>query len=164
MTKAIPRSSVGPVVAGVLVVVATFTGCEEPGENTMADEMVVAEELAPPNEFSTHGGVPTLREVLEEYAQGVPNYGYDPAGPRNPWAFYPLSFDVEQDPDYLEDQALFDSLSAGLRTQFQGAAAELFGAWKKEQERAEAQRKRDEAEYAVFIEEHLRRRYGGSED
>jgi hypothetical protein len=55
-------------------------------------------------------------------------------------------------------------LSAGLRTQFQGAAAELFGAWKKEQERAEAQRKRDEAEYAVFIEEHLRRRYGGSED
>ena len=122
------------------------------------------EELTPPNEFSTHGGVPTLREVLEEYAQGVPNYGYDPAGPRNPWAFYPLSFDVEQDPDYLEDQALFDSLSAGLRTQFQGAAAELVGAWKKEQERAEAQRKRDEAEYAVFIEEHLRRRYGGSED
>jgi hypothetical protein len=44
MMKAIPRSSVGPVVAGVLVVVATFTGCEEPSENTMADEMVVAEE------------------------------------------------------------------------------------------------------------------------
>lgn len=157
MTKATLRSSVGPVVAGVLVVVATFTGCEEPSENTMADEMVVAEELAPPNEFSTHGGVPTLREVLEEYAQGVPNYGYDPAGPRNPWAFYPLSFDVEQDPDYLEDQALFDSLSAGLRTQFQGAAAERWAAWKNELER-------DEAEYAVFIEEHLRRKYSGGEE
>jgi hypothetical protein len=164
MMKAIPRSSVAPVVAGVLVVVATFGGCEEPPENMMADKMAVAEELAPPSEFPKYGDVPTLREILEEYAQGVPNYGYDPAGPHNPWAFYPLSFDVEQDPDYLEDQALFDSLSAGLRTQFQGAAAEVFGAWKEEQERAEAQLERDEAEYAVFIEEHLRRRYGGSKE
>ena len=31
-----------------------------------------------------------LRDVLEEYAQGVPNFGYDPDGPTNPWAFYPI--------------------------------------------------------------------------
>jgi hypothetical protein len=157
MMKAIPRTSVGQVLAGVHVVVATFTGCEEPSENTMADEVVVAEEPVPPNEFSTYGGVPTLREVLEEYAQGVPNFGYDPDGPTNPWAFYPIPVNVERNPDYFDHQALFDSLSPGLRTRFQGAAAERLAAWQKELER-------DEAEYAVFIEEHLRRKYSGSED
>jgi hypothetical protein len=130
----------------------------------MVDEMVVAEELVPPNELSTYGGEPTLREVLEEYAQGVPNFGYDPEGPMNPWAFYPVPVDVERDPDYFDHPTLFDSLSPGLRTRFQGAAAVQSAAWEDELERAEAQRRQDEAEYAVFIEEHLRRKYGGSED
>jgi hypothetical protein len=122
---------------------------------------MATDEVAPPNEWAVSRDAPTLHETHAEYARKIPNYGYDPGSPASTWAFYPVSYDFERDPDYLERQALFDSFSPGLRTQIQGVVAEQIAAWEKELERAEAQRKRDEAEYAVFIEKHLRRQYRG---
>jgi hypothetical protein len=66
-------------------------------------------------------------------------------------------FDAELEADALEYQTLLASLSPGVRASYHAWLRDRADARAKEREREAAERERDEAEYAVFIEEHLRR-------
>ena len=57
----------------------------------------------------------------------------------------------------LEHQTLLDSLSPGMRAVYLGGIQDRGDALEKKWARDEAERERDEAEYAAFIKEHLRR-------
>ena len=64
-------------------------------------------------------------------------------------------FDAELEADALEYQTLLASLSPGVRASYRAWLRDRADVRAKEREREAAER--DEAEYAVFIEEHLRR-------
>jgi hypothetical protein len=92
--------------------------------------------------------------LVPTYAPPVPRGDPNPTGPAfygtRPFYSYLLSFDSGPTPAQLESDALLDSLSPGVRASYEAALLAQVDAQKREHER-------DEAEYAVFIEEHLRR-------
>ena len=141
------------------------------------------EDIAP-DEVTTSDEDRKWPEGLTVFDVAGPNYGYDPSGPASynalsvlvpthaPPAYVPPSncasvigcyvpnpryFDAELEADALEYQTLLASLSPGVRATYRAWLRDRADARAKEREREAAERERDEAEYAVFIEEHLRR-------
>ena len=104
--------------------------------------------------------VPAETQPLYELVRGILNYGYEMGTPGGQNAVHWDAFYDELDADELEYRALLDSLSPGVRASYDGVWMVRRDAFKREQERHEAEQERAEAEYAVFIEEHLRRLSG----
>ena len=105
-------------------------------------EVTVFEEDALPSEYMPRDERERDRPVwLTNYDTHVPLIGIPPAFP---------SEDLDPVVD-LEAQALMDSLSPGVRAHYEGAPPTREAARKREHER-------EEAEYAAFIEERMRRR------
>ena len=69
----------------------------------------------------------------------------------------PSYFDAELEADALEHQTLLASLSPGMRAVYLGGIRDRRDALEQEWTAKRQRRERDEAEYAAFIEEHLRR-------
>jgi hypothetical protein len=99
------------------------------------------EEDAPPSKFMPRDEKAELPIWLSDYDTHVPLIGTFRARP---------SEDLDPVVD-LEAQTLMDSLSPGVRAHYEGAELAREAAPKTEHER-------DEAEYAAFIEERMRRR------
>jgi hypothetical protein len=89
--------------------------------------------------------------AVEEYALGNHASVFGHYAPIAPY------FDAELEADALEYQTLLASLSPGVRATYRAWLRDRADVRAKEREREAAERERDEAEYAIFIEEHLRR-------
>jgi hypothetical protein len=103
---------------------------------------------------------PEETQPLHEQVRGVLNYGYEMGTPGGQNAVHWDALYDELDADALEYRALLDSLSPGVRASYDGLSMVRRDAFKREEARREAEQERAEAEYAVFIEEHLRRLSG----
>jgi hypothetical protein len=135
-------ASVSLVLFAVVGIVAAL-----PDGVTLSDETAASdEEFAFPETLS-----------LVEHARGIPNYGYNVGTAASHNVTYKLSFDADLEADTLEYQTLLASLSPGVRATYRAWLWDRADARAKDREREAAERERDEAEYAVFIEEHLRR-------
>ena len=141
-------------VGGLLIVAGALAGCAEQPDSRLAVEGAGFNTVAEWAPMDTA----TLGNTLDEYARSVPNYGYSPGSPARTWAFYPVSIEVDRAAIGREQEELLQSLSPGLRATFEGTIAERVATWEQDQARRQAEHKRDEAEYAAFIEEHLRRK------
>ena len=128
------------LVAAVGIVAALPDGVTTSDEATSSDE-----ELADPEWLTT---LEEERDVAEfgNCASVLGCYGPNP-----PY------FDPNREADALEYQTLLASLSPGVRANYRAWLRDRADARAKDREREAAERERDEAEYAVFIEEHLRR-------
>jgi hypothetical protein len=102
-------------------------------------------------------------QSLYELVRGVSNYGYEMGKPGSENVVYLEHLFDEPDADELEYRALLDSLSPGVRASYDGVWIVRRDAFKRERERQAAEQERAEAEYAVLIEEHLRRLSGEAE-
>jgi hypothetical protein len=178
------RPSIAALLASVLLALSAVVGivAAQPDGSTVSDEATASDEATPSAETTPFDEL-TFPEVLSYYARNVPNYGCDPSGPA-PYnarsgplvpthvppgncACYvpnPRYFDAELEAGALEHQTLRDSLSPGIRAVYLGGIRDRGDALEKKWAREEAERQReaaeherDEAAYAVFIEEHLRR-------
>ena len=136
------RPSIIALLASVLLVLSAVVGVVAalPDGSTVSDEGTASDE-----EFGL---------LVPTYAPPVPRRDPNPTGhafyDTRPGYDYLLSFDSGPTPAQLESDALLDSLSPGVRASYEAALLAQVDAQKREHER-------DEAEYAVFIEEHLRR-------
>jgi hypothetical protein len=129
------------LVASAWLIAFALVGGEEPSrdEATASDEAMASdEELADPEWLTT-----------SEDDRNVSKFGND----ASLFGFYAPTFpyfDPDREANALEYQTLLASLSPGVRANYR--------AWLLDRAYArEKERERDEAEYAVFIEEHLRR-------
>jgi len=143
------RPSIIALLASGLLVLSAGLGIVAalPDGSTVSDETAASdEEFAFPETLS-----------LVEHARGIPNYGYNVGTAASHHVTYELSFDADLEADALEYQTLLASLSPGVRANYRAGLRDRADARAKDREREAAERERDEAEYAVFIEEHLRR-------
>ena len=143
------RPSIIALVASVFFVLSAVVGIVAalPDGVTVSDETAASdEEFAFPETLS-----------LVEHARGISNYGYNVGTAASHHVTYELSFDADLEADALEYQTLLASLSPGVRANYRAWLRDRADVREKEWEREAAERERDEAEYAVFIEEHLRR-------
>ena len=110
------------------------------GEGPRQAEVTVFDEVPETNEFTAAGPEPDRPVWLTDYNTHVPLIGVLTS------SFYDDLEAVEQ----AERDALVDSLSPGVRANYEGARPERAAARKREHER-------EEVEYAAFIEERMRR-------
>jgi hypothetical protein len=96
-------------------------------------------------------------QPLYELIRGVSNYGYEMGKPGSTNVVYWEHVFDDLDTEPTEYRALLDSLSPGVRASYDGVWMVRRDAFKREEERLAAEQDRDKAEYAVFIEERLRR-------
>ena len=113
-----------------------------PGEENTVPEWVTSADEEPAR--------PRMMAV-EEYALGNHASVFGHYVPIAPY------FDAELKADALEYQTLLASLSPGVRASYRAWLRDRADVRAKEREREREAAERDEAEYAVFIEEHLRR-------
>ena len=164
------RPSIIALLASVLLVLSAVVGIVAalPDGSTVSDEVTGSDDDL------------TLFKPRRIWELAGPNYGYDPSGPASynalgllvptdappprgdpnptgpafyntrPFYSYLLSFDSGPTPAELESDALLATLSPGVRANHDGAVLAQEDAKKREHER-------DEAAYAVSIEEHLPR-------
>jgi len=142
------RPSIIALVASVSIVIVASVGWEGPSR----DEVAVSDEATVPDEELVE---PEWLTTSEE-ARDVPKFGNDASlfgccVRELPW------LDAELEAVALENQMLLDSLSPGVRARWRAWLRDRADALEKKWERKAAERERDEAEYAAFIEEHLRR-------
>ena len=124
-------------LASMAIVIFVLAG----GEGPQRAEVTVFEENAPPKMYMPHDERERGRPVwLTDYDTHVPLIGTLRALP---------SEDLDPVVD-LQAQALMDSLSPGVRAHYEGAHPSREAVRKREHER-------EEAEYAAFIEERMRR-------
>lgn len=103
-----------------------------------------------------------LHDALAEYARGAPNFCRAPGSSSDTLGSCLRLLDFSKlEVGEREYEALIESFSPAARATAEGLAAERVAAWEKELARGGDEENRDEAEYAVFIEKHLRRQYRG---
>lgn len=140
--------SIIALVASVSIVIVASVGWEGPprDEITVSDEATASdEERIEPESLTT-----------SEEARDVPKFS-NCASLFGCYVSDPSYFDAELEAGALEHQTLLDSLSPGIRAVYLGGIRDRGDALEKKWAREEAERARGEAEYAVFIREHLRR-------
>jgi hypothetical protein len=142
------RPSIIALLASVLFVLSAVVGIVAalPDGSTVSDEATASnEELADPEKL-----VPPETLSIVEFTRHMYNYGYNVGTRASNNVTYNRSFDSNLESDALEYQTLLASLSPGVRANYR--------AWLLDRADArEKQRERDEAEYAAFIKDHLRR-------
>ena len=143
------RQGIQALLIGLLVSVSVVVFGDAGNSNVPVDESAAT---APEESDET--------QPLYELIRGVSNYGYEMGKPGSENVVYWGTFFDELDEEPTEYRALLDSLSSGVRASYDGVWMVRRDAFKREQERREAEQERAEAEYAVFIEEHLRRLSG----